>query len=467
MESDHCEEFDAIIIGVGQAGKPLAIYLAEAGQKVAIIERNHLGGSCVNYGCTPTKMLLASAQTAHEARRSEEYGIKIGKVSVDFAAVMKRKDDAILSAREGIEQRLDEIKNLTLIWGEAAFTGPKELKITPTDKGGKERRLSAKNIIIDTGTRPRTPDIEGLDTVDWLDSTAALDLKELPEHMVIIGGGYIGVEFSQIFRRLGSQVTLIEEDDTLLAKEDKDVSEEMAKILEKDEVKIILGAKVDKVGSTKGKPIEVSLTIDGKPQTVRGSHLLVAVGVAPNVEALNLDKTKIKTDKRDQIEVDDYLETAQPGVFAVGDVKGGPQFTHISYDDYRIVKERLLEGKKRSYQDRMVPYAVFTEPQLGRVGLSVGQAQEKKIKVKVAKLPMSKVSRANETGHPEGFMKVVIDADTDQILGAAIIGMQGGELMGMIQIAMMGKLPYQTLRDGVFAHPTLTESLNNLFAEVV
>ncbi len=467
MESDHCEEFDAIIIGVGQAGKPLAIYLAEAGQKVAIIERNHLGGSCVNYGCTPTKMLLASAQTAHEARRSEEYGIKIGKVSVDFAAVMKRKDDAILSAREGIEQRLDEIKNLTLIWGEAAFTGPKELKITPTDKGGKERRLSAKNIIIDTGTRPRTPDIEGLDTVDWLDSTAALDLKELPEHMVIIGGGYIGVEFSQIFRRLGSQVTLIEEDDTLLAKEDKDVSEEMAKILEKDEVKIILGAKVDKVGSTKGKPIEVSLTIDGKPQTVRGSHLLVAVGVAPNVEALNLDKTKIKTDKRDQIKVDDYLETAQPGVFAVGDVKGGPQFTHISYDDYRIVKERLLEGKKRSYQDRMVPYAVFTEPQLGRVGLSVGQAQEKKIKVKVAKLPMSKVSRANETGHPEGFMKVVIDADTDQILGAAIIGMQGGELMGMIQIAMMGKLPYQTLRDGVFAHPTLTESLNNLFAEVV
>lgn len=466
MKSEQYEEFDTIIIGVGQAGKPLAIYLAEGGQKVAIIERNHLGGSCVNYGCTPTKMLLASAETAHEARRSEEYGIKTGEVIIDFAAVMKRKNDAILSSREGIKDRLNEVKNITLIRGEAAFTSAKELKITPTEKGGKERQLSAKNIIIDTGARPRTPDIKGLDTVDWMDSTATLDLEELPEHLVIVGGGYIGVEFSQIFRRLGSQVTLIEEDDMLLAKEDEDVSKEMAGILKKDDVKILLGAKIDKVSSDKSKAIEVSLTIDGKSKTVKGSHLLVAVGVAPNVEALDLKKTKIKTDKRNQIEVDDFLETAEPGVFAVGDVKGGPQFTHISYDDYRIVKERLLDNKKRSYKDRMVPYAVFTEPQLGRVGLSVAQAKEEKIKVKVAKLPMSKVSRANETGHPEGFIKVVVDAKTDQILGAAVIGMQGGEIMGMIQIAMMGKLPYQTLRDGVFAHPTLAESLNNLFAEV-
>ncbi len=466
MQSGQYEEFDAIIIGVGQAGKPLAIDLAKAGQQVAIIERKYLGGSCVNYGCTPTKMLLASAESAHEARRSDDYGIETGRVKVDFESVMKRKNDAILSSREGIEERLNEFDNITLIRGEAAFTGAKELKVTPTEAGEKVRHLSAKTVIIDTGARPRKPDIDGLDEVDWLDSRGALDLSELPEHLMIVGGGYIGVEFSQIFRRLGSKVSLVEEEKLLLADEDEDVSKEMTRILEKDGVDIIIDAKIQRVASGKDGTIELSLKVDGKSKIVSGSHLLVAVGVQPNVKALDLDKTKIKTDKRDHIEVDDYLETAEPGVFAMGDVKGGPQFTHTSYDDYRIVKERLLDNKKRSYKDRMVPYAVFTEPQLGRVGLSVDQAKEKGIKIKVAKLPMSKVSRANETGHTEGFMKVVIDAETDQILGTAMIGMQGGELMGMIQIAMMGKLPYQSLRDGVFAHPTLAESLNNLFDEV-
>ncbi|GHB72873.1 dihydrolipoyl dehydrogenase [Persicitalea jodogahamensis] len=463
MNSSKAEKFDVIIIGAGQAGKPLAIYLAEAGWKVAIIEREHLGGSCVNYGCTPTKMLLASAQLAFQARRADDYGVKIGKVSVDFQAVMKRKNEAILSSREGIEDRLGEFDKIDLIRGEASFLGKRSIAVT--QESGKILNLTAKRIVIDTGTSPRVPTIEGLEGTPYLTSKTALDLDELPKHLLIIGGGYIGLEFAQMFLRFGSKVTIVESDKQILGKEDKDVAEKMREILEEEGIGVYLNAKIEKVAKENGG---VKLSIQSADETIDlvGSHLLVAVGTTPNTKALKPDAAGIKTDKQGSIKVDEYLETAQKGVFAVGDVKGGPEFTHISYDDHRILLERFLEKKKRSIKKRPVPYTVFTDPQLGRIGMSEKEAKKQKIKVKIAKMPMDQVARANETEHIKGFMKVLIDAGNDQILGAAILGMEGGEIMAMLQIAMMGKLRYQKLRDGVFAHPTLAESLNNLFKEV-
>ncbi len=463
MSAKKEEKYDVIIIGVGQAGKPLAIYLAQAGWNVAIIEREHLGGSCINYGCTPTKMLLASAQMAYQARRANGYGIKVGKVSVDFAAVMKRKEDAVVSSREGIGERLDEFDNIDLIRGEASFVDKKQISVALD--GGGNRQLTAERIVIDSGVSPRVPDIEGLNEVKYLSSKTALDLDELPEHLLIVGGGYIGVEFAQMFLRFGSKVTIIETKQQIMGKEDEDVAKKMQEILAEEGIKFHLDAEVEKVAKEKDGVV-VSVKASGKTQKLSGSHLLVAVGTTPNVQALKLDAAGIETDKKGNIKVDKYLETSQKGVFAVGDVKGGPKFTHISYDDYRILLKRFLEDKKRSTEDRPVPYTVFTDPQLGRVGLSEKKAKKQKIKVKIAQMSMDKVARANETGHPKGFMKVLIDAKNDQILGAAILGMEGGEIMAMLQIAMMGKLKYQQLRDGVFAHPTLAESLNNLFAEV-
>lgn len=463
MSSEKEEKYDVIIVGVGQAGKPLAIYLAQAGWQVAIVEREHLGGSCVNYGCTPTKTLLASAQMAFQARRANEYGIKIDNVSVDFRAVMKRKDKSVQSSREGIEERLEEFDKIELIRGEASFTDKKQISVALD--GGGSRKLTAERIVLDTGASPRIPDMEGIEDVNYLTSKSALDLDELPEHLLIVGGGYIGVEFAQMFLRFGSKVTVFETGKQILDKEDEDVADKMQEILAEEGIEFHLNAEIEKVTSETGG-VAISVKTGSKTRSFTGSHLLLAIGTTPNVEALKLADVGIKTDKKGHIEVDQFLETSQKGVFAVGDVKGGPEFTHISYDDHRILLERFLEDKKRSTEDRPVPYTVFTDPQLGRVGLSEKKAKKQKTKVKIAQMSMGKVARANETGHTKGLMKVLIDAENDQILGAAVLGMEGGEIMAMLQIAMMGKLKYQQLRDGVFAHPTLAESLNNLFAEV-
>lgn len=439
----------------------MALALAENGQKVAIIERNLVGGSCINYGCTPTKTLVASAKSVYEARRASDYGIQTGKVKVDFAAVKKRKDKVVQQFREGVQEGLEKAKHVTLIRGEASFSGSKEV-VVAIDEGG-EQTLSAERIFINTGTSASAPDLDGLDEVDWLTSTDLLDLDELPDHLLILGGGYIGLEFGQMYRRFGSKVTIIEHGDQLLSREDKDIADEVASFLEEEGITIHLNSEVKKVSaSAKG----LTLTLGKKNKKVTGSHLLVAVGTEPNTKALNLGAAGVDTDEEGFIQVNDRLETTQPGIFALGDVKGGPAFTHISYDDYRIVKENLLENGKASTADRLVPYAVFTDPQLGRIGLSENQAREQKIDIKIASMAMSSVARAIETSHTTGLMKVVIDAKTDQILGAAILGMEGGEIMSLLQVAMMGKLPYQRIRDGVFAHPTVAESLNNLFTTV-
>lgn len=455
------ERFDAIIIGVGQASKPLAQAFAEKGRSVAIIERKFVGGTCINYGCTPTKTLLASAEMAYQARRSSVYGIETGEVQVDFNAVIQRKNDIVETFRKGIEHGFAKTDNLTLIQGEASFSGSKEVLVTAAD--GQTQTLTADLIFINAGTHPKKPDTSGLDSVNWLTSTTVMDLTTLPDHLVIMGGGYIGVEFSQMFRRFGSKVTLIVRGRQLLPREDPDVAEELTKILTDEGIQIHLNTDIEQVSESTSGGVKLTGKVEGKTTQFSGSHLLVAIGTTPNTEALNLPAAGVETDEAGFIQVNDQLETNQPGIYALGDIKGGPAFTHISYDDYRIVRQNLLENGNAGIANRPVPYTVFTDPQLGRIGLSEHEVRKQGKAVRVAKMPMERVARAIETGRTKGFMKVLTDAHTDQLLGAAVLGMEGGELMSMLQITMMGQLPYQRLRDAIFAHPTLAESLNNLF----
>ncbi|MBO0949822.1 mercuric reductase [Fibrella forsythiae] len=464
MNNDPVEPFDALIIGVGQSGKPLATALAKKGWRTAIIERNQVGGSCINYGCTPTKTLLSSAEMAFQARRAAEFGIDIADIGVDFKAVIERKDKVVQKFRDGINDSFAETENLTFIQGEARFTAPREIAVKLP--AGGQRNLTANYIFIDCGTHPKKPDLPGLDTVSWVTSTELMDATELPEHLLILGGGYIGVEFSQMFRRFGSEVTIIERGDQLLSREDKDIADELTKILEDEGVRVMTNTSVEQVSRSGDNGVTLALKTDKGPVLLTGTKLLVVTGTTPNTAALNLTAAGITTDEHGFIQVNDKLETSQPGVYALGDIKGGPAFTHISYDDYRVVKKNLLEGGDASIVGRPVPYTIFTDPQLGRVGLSETEARQQGKSIKVASMPMSSVARAIETNRTGGLMKVIIDADTDQILGAAILGMEGGEVMTMLQIAMMGNVTYPRLRDAVFAHPTLAEALNNVFSRV-
>ncbi len=456
------EQFDAIIIGVGQAGKPLAIDLAAAGWNMVIVERNYAGGSCINYGCTPTKTLLASAKVAHQARHSSAYGVDTGRVQIDFKAVIDRKNKVVEQFRSGIEDKLTSTDNLTFLEGEAFFSGPKQVTVSLNDGG--ERTLTADHIFIDTGTHPAQPDLPGLDTVDWLTSTTLMDATELPKHLLILGGGYIGVEFSQMFRRFGSEVTIIQRGPQLLDREDADIADALTSVLTNEGITVYCNATAERVSKTKDGGIELVVKTKKGTQTLTGTHLLIAIGTAPNTDALNLKAADITTDKHGFIPVNERLETNQSGIYATGDVNGGPAFTHISYDDYRILRDNLLHNGNRTITGRPVPYTVFTDPQLGRIGLNETQAREQKKNIRVASMPMSSVARAIEVSETNGLMKVIIDANTDQILGASILGIEGGELMSMLQLAMKGKLTTEQLKETIFAHPTLAESLNSLSA---
>lgn len=464
MNDDSFEHFDALIIGAGQAGKPLSAALAKKGWRTAMIERSYVGGTCINYGCTPTKTLIASAQMAFDARRATDYGIETGNVQVDFKAIIERKNKIVEQFRKGIEESFAKTENLTFIAGEARFVGKKQLAVSLNDGG--ERLLTADHIFIDCGTHPKKPDLPEIDTVPWFTSTTLMDVPELPVHLLILGGGYIGVEFSQLFLRLGSEVTIIERGNQLLAHEDHDVIDELTKILTGEGIQVLTNTTVEKVSKAEDGGVELSLKTEDGPLKLTGSHLLVVTGTTPNTITLNLDVMGVTTDEHGFIQVNDRLETSQPGIYALGDIKGGPAFTHISYDDYRVINQNLLEGGNASIKDRPVPYTVFTDPQLGRIGLSEQEARKEGRSIKVATMPMTSVARAIETDRTNGLMKVIIDADTDQIIGAAILGIEGGEIMSMLQIAMMGNVTYPRLRDAIFAHPTLAESLNNLFSKV-
>jgi pyruvate/2-oxoglutarate dehydrogenase complex dihydrolipoamide dehydrogenase (E3) component len=453
--------YDAIVIGSGQGGVPLAVAFAGAGMRTAVIERSLVGGTCINYGCTPTKTMVASARVAHLARRGQDFGVSTGAVRVDMKRVRARKREIVESFRAGSERRLSAAGGVELIRGEAAFAAPHELEIGLT--GGGLQRVSAERIVINTGARAVSPSIPGLDSVPTLDNVSIMELDTVPEHLVVVGGGYIGLEFGQMFRRFGSSVTVVHRSRQLLGREDGDVAEEVATILGDDGLDIRLETSTTAIRTRNGD-IELSIRSGGGGDTtITGSHLLVATGRAPDSAPLNLDAAGIRSDDRGYIEVDERLETSVPGVYAIGDVKPGPAFTHISYDDFRVLRTNLIENGSASIKDRLVPYTVFIDPQLGRVGLTEAEARSRGHRVRIARLPMTSVARALELDESRGFMKAVVDADTAQLLGVAVLGIEGGEIMAALEVAMMARLPYTALRDGIFAHPTLAESFNNLF----
>jgi pyruvate/2-oxoglutarate dehydrogenase complex dihydrolipoamide dehydrogenase (E3) component len=458
------QHYDAVVIGAGQAGVPLSQALARSGRRTALIEREHVGGTCINEGCTPTKTMVASAKTAYVDRRSADYGVHNGPVAVDMLEVRGRKRAMVDSFRNSNLRRIEATDGLDLIAGEASFTGPKALAVRTNDN--QDLELGADNVFINAGARPANPPIEGLDNVPALNSTSIMELDVLPEHLLVLGGSYVGLEFAQMFRRFGSEVTVVELGGQLMGREDADIAEAVAGILREDGIEVLLEAKTRLAAQDDTTKIILTVDTSEGERTLEGTHLLVAAGRPPNTETLNLGAAGIETDRRGFIKANECLETSVPGVYALGDVKGGPAFTHISYDDFRIIRTNLLEGGSATIADRPVPYTMFTDPQLGRIGLSEQDAREQGRDVRIATIPMTYVTRAVEMGETRGFMKAVVDAETAQILGCAVLGIEGGEIMAMIQIAMMGNLPYTVLRDAVFAHPTLSESLNTLFSSV-
>jgi len=452
--------YDAIVIGSGQAGKPLSVALANAGWKTALIERAHIGGTCINAGCTPTKTMVASARVAYLARRTADYGVHTGDVTVNLAEVRKRKQSIVESFRNGGQRTIERTENLDLLFGKASFTGANSIIVKMND--GETRQLTASKIFINAGCRPAKPDVEGYEGVPALDSSSIMELDDVPDHLLVLGGGYIGLEFGQMFRRFGSRVSVVQRAKQLLGREDEDVADEVAKVLHEDGVEVLLNTSALRVEQDAASRIRLTVRTPEGERVIEGSHLLAAAGRVSNADSLDLAAAGIETDKNGFIKTNEKLETSAPGVYALGDVKGGPQFTHISYDDYRIIRANLLENGNATVNGRFVPYTVFIDPQLGRVGLSESEAREKGLNIEVARMPMSYVARALEMSESRGLMKVILDAETKQILGCAILGIEGGEIMSMIQIAMMGRLPYTALKDAIFAHPTLAESLNNL-----
>jgi pyruvate/2-oxoglutarate dehydrogenase complex dihydrolipoamide dehydrogenase (E3) component len=453
--------YDAIVIGTSQGGRFLPIALANAGRKVAVIERGHIGGACVNVGCTPTKTMVASARLAYLARRGADYGIHLGPISVDLQAVRTRKQGIVEGARLGYENRLTAAQGVDLLRGEAHFIAPKTLEVAL--KGGDTQEVTAPLIFIDTGDRPAQLAFKGIESVAVLNSTTLMELETLPEHLLIIGGGYIGLEFGQMFRRFGSQVTIIQRGPRLLMSEDEDVSDEITKIVREDGVTVQTGTTPQQVEQQSSGRLHLTVQTPQGKQQIIGSHLLAAAGRVPNTEALTPEAAGIHLNKAGYIQVNGQLETNVSGIYALGDVKGGPAFTHISYDDFRILRTNLLEHGHASTQGRLAPSTIFIDPQLGRVGMTENEARTQGRNIHVAKLPMTAVPRALETGETRGFMKAIVDAETQQILGCAILSIEGGEIMTIIQVAMMGKLPYTALKEGTFTHPTLAEGLNSLF----
>ena len=459
------EELDALVIGTGQAGKPLAGALAKHGLKSVIVEKGRVGGTCVVEGCTPTKTMVASARVAHLVRRAADYGVRTGEVALDLEVVRRRKRDIVDAWSSGSEKGMTRHETLELVRGVASFEGPRSV-VVHRDQAKTEvlRRFEAKQIFINSGTRPRLPDLPGLDETPFLTSTSIMELDRVPEHLIIIGGGFIGLEFGQMFRRFGARVTILEAGPRLAPREDDDVAQALSEVLENDGIDILCDAGVASVRSERdGVVVELDAGEDAASHTLSGSHLLVATGRRSNADLLDAEAAGLRPDARGFIRVDDRCRTPVEGIWGLGDVTGAPPFTHIAYDDFRVVESQLFGDGSRTRAGRPIPYTLFIDPQLGRIGWTESEARAKGRSVRVAKLPMTRVARAVETDETRGFMKAVVDADTNLILGAAILGIEGGEVASVIQTAMMGGLPFTALRDGVFSHPTLSESLNNLF----
>lgn len=455
--------YDSIIIGSSRSAVYLSLSLAQAGRKTALIERDLVGGTCLNVGCTPTKAMVASARVAYLANRAAEFGVQTGPVSVDLCTVRQRKRDLLNVGNSFVAGMIEMTDGLELVMGDARFTGSKSVEVRLSD--GSVSHLAGETIFINTGLRPTKPPLPGLESVPTLDNVSIMELDTLPKHLVVLGGGYIGLEFAQMFRRFSSQVTIVQRDKQLLTREDADVAEEVAKILREDGIEVLLEATT--LGVEQAGDGEIRLTVETpvEERRITGSHLLVATGRVPNTEGLNLKAAGVRTDDRGFVQVNERLETSATSIYAFGDVTGGPAFTHLAFDDFRILRTNLLAGGNATTTGRLVPYTVFMDPQLARVGLSETEALSQGRNIRVAKLPMGYTgpTRPQELSETRGFMKAVVDADTQQILGATILGIEGGEIMSVLQVAMMGDLPYTAIRDGIFAHPTLAESLKDLF----
>lgn len=451
--------YDAIIVGSGQGGLPLAQKLADLDWKVALIESGRLGGSCINYGCTPTKTMISSARVAHYARVAPTFGVHPGAVKVSMAEVVARKNEVVDSFRNGLQEGVDNRPNLALYRGHARFTAPHEIAVNG-------EKLASDKIFINTGTRPRILPIPGIEQIEILTNRNIMDLEEVPEHLIALGGNYLGLEFGQMFRRLGSKVTVIELADQIIPREDPEVSESLRQALEAEGIAFRLGARTTKLAKIKDG-LEVTIEKkEGSSETLKGSHLLVSIGQVPNSDDLGLDKAGIATDKAGYIQHDGKLQTNVPGVWVIGDVKGGPAFTHVSYDDYLVLLDNLVHGKNRTIDNRLVPYALYTDPELGRVGLSEREARAKGYNLKIGSLPMAYVARAIERSETAGLMKIVINADNDRILGATILGPDGGELVQILMALMMADAPWTLFENAMFIHPTLAEGFFSLMANV-
>ena len=445
------ERYDAIVIGAGQAGSPLAARLGAEGLKTAIIERKLLGGTCVNNGCIPTKTLVGSARAIHMARRGADYGFSAGDVKVDMKAVKARKDGVVRQSSDGLAGWIAGMKNVTLLWGHARFTGPRTLDVNG------QRTLQADRIFINTGGRATVPDIPGIRDVPYLVNTSMMDLDQVPEHLVIIGGSYIGLEFAQMYRRFGAKVSVIELAPRLLGREDDDVSAEIRAILEREGVGIFLGARDLKVEKSGGR-----IRVGFSGNSVEGSHLLLAVGRIPNTQDLGLQEGGIAADARGYVTVDDECRTSAEGVWALGDVNGKGAFTHTSWNDYEIVAANLFDRDPRRISDRIPCYALFIDPPLGRIGMNEAEAKKSGRKLLAGKMQMARVGRAREMGETQGFMKVLVDAETKELLGAAILGLNGDEVVHSLLDVMYAKKPYTTISRAVHIHPTVTELVPTL-----
>ncbi|MGX9792148.1 FAD-containing oxidoreductase [Mycobacterium sp. MMS18-G62] len=450
------EKFDAIIVGAGQAGPPLAGRLTEAGQTVAVIERKLVGGTCVNTGCIPTKTLVASAHAAHLARRGAEYGVGTGEVTVDMGKVKARKDKVMLDDRNGVESWLEGMSGCTLIRGHARFEDPHTISVDG-------RVLEADKIFLNVGGRAVAPDMPGLSDVDYLTNVGILELDTVPEHLVIIGGSYIALEFAQMYRRFGARVTVIEKGPRLTSREDADVSETIKDILEAEGIDVVVDATAIRFAK-RDNGFEVVPRDGAEPIT--GTHLLMAVGRQPNTDDLGLDKAGVETDHRGYIVVDDQLRTNVDHIWAMGDCNGRGAFTHTSYNDFEIVAANLLDDDPRRVSDRVLTYALYIDPPLGRAGMTVDQVRKSGRKALVGKRPMTRVGRAIEKGETQGFMKVVVDADTEEILGAAILGVGGDEVVHAILDVMSAKKPYTAISRTMHIHPTVSELVPTLLQEM-
>lgn len=454
------KHYDAIVIGAGQAGTPLCRKLAESGLKTALIEKRWVGGTCVNDGCSPTKAMVASAKAAWSVRHNETLGIHVGGITIDFDEILERKSNIVHTMRGNSEKRILDTPGLDLIYGTARFSGRKEITVSLKD-GGTET-FTADKFFINTGLQPAIPDVEGIHAISYLTSTTIMELSEVPEHLLILGSGYIALEFGQMFARFGSKVTFVEPSERILKKEDKDIAEAIAKILAQEDIEILTSTTATRF-SQNGHIIAVTLESGGMKSQRSCTHVLVAAGREPHLDEFGLEVAGVAVDEKGHIKVNAQLETSAEGIYALGDIKGGPAFTHVSYDDYRLIIQHVVGKKQISVTDRLIPYCVFIDPQLGRVGITEQEAREKGLDIKVAVLQNDSVARSIETGDERGMMKAVVDAQTGEILGAAVLAEQGGEIVTILQVAMMGGVTYEQILNGVFAHPTYAESLNNLF----